>query len=125
MSNGRTILIVDDDQSIVSIFEFIVGQAGHSAITASSGQECIDKVRTSEKIDLVFLDLKMEGLNGLKAFEEIKKIDPFVPVVFMTGHVSDEILKESYESGAYGVVFKPFDVEEVLSIINTIFDSDV
>jgi two-component system nitrogen regulation response regulator GlnG len=118
---SKTILVVDDDQSINSIFEFILQQAGYHTITTTSGQECIDIIRSGQEVDLVFLDLKMPGLSGIDTFKEIQKVRPMLLVIMMTGYSVDELLREAFELGAYGVIYKPFDVEEVLSVIEKIF----
>ena len=117
----KKILIVDDDQSILSIFEFILQQAGYTIITTTSGTECVNIVRSNGDIDLIFLDLKMPEVSGLEVFRQIQKIRPNLLVVIMTGYTADELLKEAFEMGAYGIIYKPFDVEEVLSIIDKIF----
>ena len=117
----KTILVVDDDQSINSIFEFILQQAGYNTITTSSGYGCIETFKSGKHIDLVFLDLKMPGLSGIDTYKEIKAIKPSQLVIMMTGYSVDELLKEAFELGAYGVIYKPFDVEEVLSVIEKIF----
>lgn len=121
MSGNKTILVVDDDQSINSIFEFILQQAGYKTLTATSGEECLDFFRNGQQIDLVFLDLKMPGLSGIETFRELQKIIPTQLVIMMTGYSVDDLLKEAFELGAYGVIYKPFDVEEVLSVIEKIF----
>ncbi len=118
----KTILVVDDDQSIVSIFEFILQQAGYNTVTASSGDECIAIIQSERKIDLVFLDVKMPGMSGIDTFKEVQKLRPFLLVVMMTGYSVDELLKEAFELGAYGVIYKPFDIEEVISVIDKIFN---
>lgn len=117
----KTILVVDDDQSILSIFEFILQQAGYTTISVSSGEECIKIVESDQKIDLVFLDVKMPGLSGIDTFRKIQVIRPFLLVVMMTGYSVDELLKEAFSLGAYGVIYKPFDIEEVISVIDKIF----
>ena len=73
-------------------------------------------------IDLMFMDVKMPGMSGIETFKEIQKIKPRLLVVMMTGYSVDELLKEAFELGAYGVIYKPFDMEEVLSIIEKIFN---
>ncbi len=118
---AKTILVVDDDQSIVSIFEFILQQAGYDTLTASSGMECLTHIESEKVIDLVFLDVKMPGLSGIETFKRIQKTRPMLLVVMMTGYSVDELLKEAFELGAYGVIYKPFDIEEVLSVIEKIF----
>ena len=117
---SRTILVVDDDLSITSIFEFILQQAGYNTITTSSGYECVEVMKSSQPVDIILLDLKMPGLSGIETYREIQKNRPSVLVVLMTGFTVDDFLKEAFELGAYGVIYKPFDVEEVLSIISKI-----
>ena len=115
------ILVVDDDQSILSIFEYILQEAGYVTETASDGFEAIEKIKNIADIDLLFMDVKMPGMSGIETFKEIQKIKPRLLVVMMTGYSVDELLKEAFELGAYGVIYKPFDMEEVLSIIDKIF----
>ena len=119
---SKKILVVDDDQSILSIFEYILQEAGYQTDTATDGYEAIEKAKTLDDIDLMFMDVKMPGLSGIEAFKEIQKIKPRLLVVMMTGYSVDELLKEAFELGAYGVIYKPFDMEEVLSIIEKIFN---
>ncbi len=118
---SKTILVVDDDQSIISIFEFILQQSGYEALTASSGDECLALIKSDQKIDLVFLDVKMPGLSGIETFRALQTLRPLLLVVMMTGYSVDELLKEAFELGAYGVIYKPFDIEEVLSVVDKIF----
>jgi len=117
----KKILVIDDDQSILSIFEYILNEAGYETITAIDGYNAIEKVKNN-KFDLVFTDVKMPGLSGIDTYKEIRKLDPKLLVVMMTGYSVDELLKEAFELGAYGVIYKPFDMEEVLSIIEKIFN---
>lgn len=117
----KTILVVDDDMSITSIFEFILDQANYNSLVASSGEESLEILKSDVPVDLIFLDVKMPGMSGIDAFREIQKIRPFVLVVMMTGYSVDELLKEAFELGAYGVIYKPFDIEEILSVIEKIF----
>ena len=112
--------MVDDDQSINSIFEFILNQAGYTTITTNSGEECLEVLKTKKnKFD--FPRCENESASGIETFKKIKKLDPLQLVIMMTGYSVDELLKEAFELGAYGVIYKPFDVEEVLSIIEKRF----
>ena len=117
---SKTILVVDDDQSIISIFDFILTQAGYTPVTASSGEECLKIIQSGKQIDLVFLDVKMPGMSGIETFKQIQQQFPALLVVMMTGYSVDALLKEAFELGAYGVIYKPFDIEEVLSVIDKI-----
>jgi CheY-like chemotaxis protein len=118
----KNILVVDDDQTIISMFEFILTQANYKPITVNSGVICLEKLKAGLSVDLIFLDLKMPVLSGLDTFREILKINSKIPVIMMTGDSIDSLLKEAFELGAYGIIYKPFDVEEVLMIIEKIFN---
>lgn len=117
---AKKILVVDDDPSIVSIFEFILTDASYESITANSGEDALEIVRSQSDIDLVFLDVKMPGMSGIDTFREIQRINPMLLVVMMTGYSVDEMLKDAFELGVYGVIYKPFDVEEVISVVDKI-----
>ena len=118
---SKTILVVDDDPSILSIFEFILKQAGHKTHVALSGDEAIKLVKSDIPFDLAFLDVKMPGMSGIETYRNFQQICPMLLVVMMTGYSVDELLKEAFELGAYGVIYKPFDIEEVLSVVDKIF----
>lgn len=117
----KTILVVDDDPSITSIFEFVLTQAGHKALIAQTSDDCLKYIFSDEPIDLIFLDVKMPEMTGIDIYREILKIRPYVLVVMMTGYSVDELLKEAFELGAFGVIYKPFDIEEIVSLIDKIF----
>ncbi len=116
----KTILVVDDDQAIGAIFDFILQQAGYKTLAATSGKTCLDIIRSEVSVDLVFLDLKMPDMSGLEVFKEIIKCRPELLVIMMTGYMVNDTLKQAFDLGAYGVIYKPFDVEEVLGIIDKI-----
>ncbi|MBT3261326.1 response regulator [bacterium] len=119
MSKNKTILIVDDDKSVISIFDFVLKGTGYQTITAQNGLECLD-ILQSKAVDLIFLDVKMPGMTGIDIFKEIQKKHPSQLVVLMTGYSEDELVKEAFTLGAYGIIYKPFDMEEVLSVIDKI-----
>lgn len=117
----KNILIVDDDPAILSIFEYILKEAGFEIKTAVNGESCLAVVRSGSPMDLVFLDLKMPGMSGLETFKEIQKTAPDLSVIIMTGYSEDDQIREVFELGAYGIIYKPFDVEEVMSLIDQLF----
>ena len=119
---NKTILIADDDQSIISIFDFILRQAQYETITATNGKECLEII-DKKKIDLVFLDIKMPVLSGLETLKVIKEKHPKQMTILMTGYTINTIIKEGLDLGAYGVIYKPFDIEEILSIVRETFQS--
>ncbi len=118
---SKTILVVDDDRSVSSIFEFILQSAGYKVVSAFSGKECLDIVATHPNIDLVFMDIRMPVMSGIETFRTLLETRPDLLVIIMTGYAVNDTLKEAFDLGAYGVIYKPFDVEEVLDMIRRIF----
>jgi nitrogen regulation protein NR(I) len=110
------ILIVDDDPQLRKSFERILSSIGHGVKTASSAEIGLDIVR--RKIpDLVIMDVKLPGMNGLEAFEEIKKIEPRLPVIIMTAYGTTETAIEATKRGAFDYILKPFDIPVMLELI--------
>jgi two-component system nitrogen regulation response regulator GlnG len=120
-SPQKTILVIDDDRSILSVFEFVLEQNRYQVITASDAEFGLSLLNANPHVDLVFLDVKMPGMSGIEAFKEIQKTRPDLLVVMMTGYSVDELLREAFELGAHGVIYKPFDVEEIVSVVDKIF----
>lgn len=119
MADKKKILVVDDDESILKVFQYGLEDAGYQVVVAASGFEAIDQLRAG-KFDLVFLDVRMPRLNGVETFKELKKIDEKLVAVMMTGYRVDALLKEAFEAGAYACIYKPFEMNEIISIIEKI-----
>ncbi|MGC8718557.1 MAG: sigma-54-dependent transcriptional regulator [Thermodesulforhabdaceae bacterium] len=110
------ILIVDDDPQLRKSFERILASIGHEVKTASSAETGLSIVR--EKVpDLVIMDVRLPGMNGLEAFEEIKKIEPRLPVIIMTAYGTTETAIEATKRGAFDYILKPFDIPVMLELI--------
>jgi DNA-binding NtrC family response regulator len=117
------LLIVDDEIDVREFAANFFRKRKIEVATAGSGEEAIEKVKL-DKPDVVLLDIRMDGINGIVTLEEIKKIDPGINVVMVTGTKPEE--NESYhkciELGAANYVHKPLKLEEleqvVLSILN-------
>lgn len=114
---SRNILVVDDDgdfaESIADILEF----HGHQPVIANSGEEAVE-VFKNNKFDLVFLDVQMPGKNGVESFLEMRKIEPRVHAVIMTGYSVPELLETAFINGALGVLNKPLDVDQLLEYVD-------
>ncbi len=113
----KRLIIVDDDPAITSIFELILKQAGYDVLSCSQGIECVELAKTETHYDMVFLDLNLKEMSGLSVLEKLQVLRPFLPVVMMGSYQEESDLKKIYDCGAYGIIYKPFDVEEVLEII--------
>jgi len=67
--------------------------------------------------DVILMDIKMPGMNGVETLKEIKMIRPDVTVVMMTAYAVEDLIKEAQREGAYGVLHKPLDVEKMIGLI--------
>ena len=122
---GKTnILVVDDLRSIRLALGAILEDKGHNAVTVENGYQAIEAVRKSH-FDVIFMDIKMPGINGVQTFREIKKIDPKAAVVMMTGYSVEDLVKEALEEGAYAVVYKPFDIDRIIAIIEELLHGGI
>ena len=111
-----TILIVDDDPQLRQSFERILADEGHHVQTAPSAEAGLELAR-SRCPDLVVMDFRLPGMNGLQGFKEFKKIAPKVPVIIMTAFGSMDTAIEATKLGAFDYVIKPFDIPEMLELI--------
>ena len=120
---SQKILIIDDDPSINTIFEFILKQAGYQTLSVNSGKEAIEIIKLSNDIILSFLDIELKNESGIDVFHSIHTINPSIPIILMCGNTPSSLLKKSLSIGAYGIIYKPFDIEEILKIISEIITS--
>ena len=110
------ILVVDDLRSIRLTLGGILEDEGHKVVTAENGYQAIEAVRETH-FDVIFMDIKMPGINGVQTFREVKKIDPEAAVIMMTAYSVEDLVKEALEEGAYTIAYKPFDIDSIIAII--------
>jgi len=109
------VLIVDDEKDFVEMFSLRLRESGQKVVTAYSGRECLETLAEREHIDVVVLDIKMPGMNGIETLREIKKRHPIVEVILLTGHGAIDTAVEGMKLGAYDYVIKPADFEDFKS----------
>jgi len=119
MSKDVNILIVDDQVNMLETFTDILRDKGYKVTTAEDGYTAIDKVK-KQSFDVIFMDIKMPGINGVQTFREIKKINPKTAVIMMTAYSVEGLVKEAIEEGAYTVIYKPFEIERVVETIERV-----
>ena len=112
-----TVLIVDDDLHLRQSFEKLLTQEGHMVRTAASGEAGLAIVR-GEIPDLVIMDVRLPGMNGLEAFQAMRAMEPKLPVIIMTAFGTTETAIEATKLGAFDYVLKPFDIPEILAVID-------
>lgn len=106
------VLIVDDQYGIRVLLYEVFGKEGYETFQAANGREALDIV-TKQSPDLVILDMKIPGMDGLEILKEIKKIDKGIKVIMMTAYGELDMIKEATELGAITHFTKPFDIDEL------------
>ncbi|QAR32593.1 sigma-54-dependent Fis family transcriptional regulator [Geovibrio thiophilus] len=107
------ILAVDDDPNLLEIIRLRLKSSGFDVFTADSGETAL-KLLEKEVFDAAVLDMKLEGETGLEIFENIKKNDPELPVIFLTAYGTIDEAVEAMRRGAVGYLTKPFDHRELV-----------
>ena len=118
MDEKASILIVDDNLSLCKTMTLILRRKGYDATSAKDGYEAIVKVKEGS-FDLIFMDIKMPLMDGVETYKEIKKIRPDSVVFMMTAYAVEDLIQEALKEGAYGVLYKPLDMEKIFSFIKT------
>jgi len=116
MEKKVNILIVDDNISLAQSMSLILKHKGYIVTTAKDGPEAIERVKESP-FDIIFMDIKMPFMDGVETHREIKKIRPDTTVVMMTAYAVEELVAQALKEGAYGIIYKPLDIEKVVSLI--------
>jgi two-component system nitrogen regulation response regulator NtrX len=114
---AKTILVVDDETSILQSLEGILTDEGFEVAIAESGLGALEKIQ-EEMPDLVLLDIWMPGLDGIETLEKIKALYPTLQVIMMSGHGNIETAVKSTKVGAYDYIEKPLSLEKLLLSIN-------
>jgi two-component system, cell cycle sensor histidine kinase and response regulator CckA len=123
--SGRTILLVDDDEILIEVIREILETAGYRVITAANGHEALEIHEAwGDNIDLVMLDMIMPGMGGAETFTELKKIDPDVPVIIISGYSLPDEVGELLSQGCEGFLQKPFLIPDLLQKIRQVSRRD-
>lgn len=116
------ILLVDDEQGFVDAMAKRLGKRGYEVVTAFTGQEGIDVLAANNSIDVVILDVKMPGMDGIETLKVIKGAHPLVEVIMLTGHATVENAIDGMKSGAFDYLMKPCEMDDLLSKVGEAYD---
>ena len=106
------VLIVDDEKDFVEMFSLRLAAQGEKVSTAFSGKEALT-VLSHVAIDVVILDIRMPGMDGIDTLKQIKIKYPLVEVILLTGHGSTETAVEGMKLGAFDYLMKPADFDDI------------
>jgi DNA-binding NtrC family response regulator len=113
---GSKILLVDDETVFTQNMSKLLGNRGYRVTAVNSGDNAIKALET-EKFDVVVLDLKMPGMDGITTLKEIKKLDLFTETLILTGHGAIDTALEAIKLGAYDYLTKPCEIDELVAKI--------
>ncbi len=111
-SGQPTVLVVDDDPALQSLFKQFLKKAGFSRIVVGSGAEAMTHVE-KQSFDLVFLDLKLPDIAGDELYANIKELHPDLPIVIITGYPDSEMLTKILAKGPVTVIKKPVEFDQL------------
>jgi len=111
----KRVLVVDDDQVVGKSFERVLGDKGYKVDTALSGREAFEKYAGAD-FDMVFMDLKMPGPDGLEVAKRIKEMNPWLPIVVVTGYGSQEAEEKAKAIGVAEFLHKPLTPSEIEAV---------
>jgi len=118
MVRKGTILVVDDEEIMRDVLESLLSSEGYRVDLARDGEGGVEKFR-ERPYDLVLLDVAMPGMGGIKALEEILRIDPEAVVVMITAYATFETAMTAWQMGAFNCIRKPFQNEQILQVVGS------
>ncbi len=105
----KTILVVEDEESLREIFKDELTETGYSVLTCATAKDCFQKL-TTEKVDLLILDIKLPDLSGLELLERIRKKYPDLPIIMATAYDSFRTDFSVWVANVSDYIVKPIDL---------------
>jgi DNA-binding NtrC family response regulator len=121
MTTTPRILIVDDEERFRQTLAKLLTVRGLDVTTLGSGQEALDALGQGE-FDVMVLDVRMPGMNGIETLAKVKKLNPMVEVIILTGHASVDAAVDIMKLGGYDYLLKPASIEELMDKIEAAFE---
>ncbi|MGE4553109.1 MAG: response regulator [Desulfovibrionaceae bacterium] len=111
------VLLVDDETSFLNIMQKRLGAKNLEVLTADSGEGGLEVLEQNEDVDVVILDVKMPGMDGMQTLNEMRRRFPLTEVVMLTGHATVETAIEGMKQGAFDYLMKPCDIDTLLKVV--------
>ena len=109
------VLLVDDEVEFVETFSERLGIRNISISKAFNGEEALQILETHQDIEIVILDVKMPGMNGIETLTKIKEKYPLVEVIMLSGHADVESAIDGMKQGAFDYLMKPCDMDQIIA----------
>jgi two-component system, OmpR family, response regulator len=115
------LLLVDDEEGYVNVLGNRLSRRGMDVQKALSGSQALQRVR-NQVFDVVVLDLKMEGMDGLEVLQIFKQMDEEMEVIMLTGHGSQAAAQDGLSIGAFDYLMKPCELDELITKIQEAYE---
>lgn len=115
-----SLLLVDDEDDFRTTLANRLKRRNIDVTDAGSGEKALEIIKNSS-FDVAIIDIKMPGIDGIETLKRVKKIDPLLEVILLTGHASIEAGIEGIKSGAYDYVIKPCTVNDLMAKVEDAF----
>lgn len=119
-----SILVVDDDQDMADSLVDIFDEFEYQASAVYNGADAVAAYKRSPA-DIVFLDVKMQGMDGVACLSQIRAFDPNAKIIMITGYGLEEVMAQAVEGGAVSVMRKPVDIERMLKEVEQVLPNGI
>ncbi len=117
MSNAAKILLIEDDPGIVITLRRLLREEGHEVVVETRGDAGLANALAND-VEVVITDMKMPGLSGLDLVRKLHAAKPRLPIILMTAHGTTETAIETTKAGAFDYLLKPFEMNELLALVD-------
>lgn len=118
---NKVVLVVEDDASSLMLLKAILSKTGAKILVAEDGETAVNLFQSNTHIDLVLMDIRLKGLSGLEATEQIKQIKPNTPVIAQTACVFTEDMERCLNAGCNAYITKPIESNILLETMDYYF----
>ena len=124
MTEVLRILVLDDHVEVAESLGEILELIGHEVRLVHNGADAVDAYLTG-RFDIGLFDVKMPGMNGVESFLAIKRQKPDAKIFMMSGYADDELIEKAIDSGALGLLRKPFEPDELIAKVDALTKSSI
>lgn len=110
-------MLIEDDPGIVMTLRRVLADEGHLVLVETRGDSGLKRAQSDDAVEVVLTDMKLPGLNGLDLVRELHSAKPRLPIILMTAHGTTETAIEATKSGAYEYLLKPFEMPELITLV--------
>ena len=110
------ILLVDDNEEFLDSTRDVLDDEGYDIVTATSGEEGIE-MAGAQIFDVILMDIKMPGINGVESFVEMKRRNPKVKVIMVTAYSVEDLMRQALDEGVFAILSKPIDMDRLFRTI--------